>query len=886
MRNGSAPALLLLLAVLLTACSKPAPAPVVSPPARSEPAPRPGAPAPKAWQKVLDSGNADLIDTAPDGSGYLFRQHGGSLTYVQHGTWASQTVATRTVNLTLDQRQVSATIADTPYGPRLLGPGPSGEPPRDAALSPDGKSLAVTTDRLWVVDVESKQARRVGTEPEPSPPNSIKHQVWAWATNPAWSEDGQWIHFYSSRLSPGSLTLWRVPAAGGAEELVSRAKNDVYGAGMLPDGRQVQVNNQQILLVPPDGSKPAVVADTVNGSWLIPPDGRWVVTVDMESDRLTCYEMPSGKARAAELPQGSSIAIDRRWRGSLVLGNLRPVRYEGPSYPALVDASRCTVTTFAPPEPARADTHLLGWTSDGKVLARILPTGATPGDSAGVWVLDPAAYQAPAATAPTALISAHLSGPPPTWRQDGQVTGGETAAQPSSIIWLRFDQPPDPAWVKRELTVTGPATVQTHGAGLGIVSIPLAGAKPGDTVRLRMAAPAFDLTVRITQPPTATLEIRRNGAAWEPVSPETPLFVTGPVDLRIRFSTPVDMEKVLTAWRAQIPGRQVTWEDGALVMLGVSQRGSLRLSLPYDLSDATGTRFESLQLPPVYFGAPPRLVAVEAGKDVPVTQVAPEVIEATPQNQTLLFRAYLPRDGGVTVKRQFLDLATLRWTDLPLFESDLRTRNLREAAYHGDRVAGLEEGLWLGKENGYRWAGSLVVKDGKGQEVRRIGGLQSFWPVWFLDGMGWSETAPNQVAWSPDGRQIALTLPWSRTEQHLLVADVQTGALGTLNRELRGGHVAWAPTGQLLWVGGQVVEAATGRLLRDLGANLDHVRWAPDGARVMYTKEAWGAVLLTDVATGATTDLGPGLPAGFDAQGRPLLIRWEESAHRYIYQGI
>lgn len=876
---------LILLMLLLTACTRPTPPPAPPAPPETPPAPadsQPAAPA-QAWRKVMDNGSANIIDSAPDGSGILLRDYNGTVTYVQNGTWATSEVPTRNLSFTVGDRPVTASIADTPYGPRLISSG--NDRPMDMALSPDGKSLAVTHNGLWVVDLASGQARRAGSEPEPAPPNSIKHQVWTWATYPSWSADGQWIEFYSSRLSPGSLALWRVPAAGGKEELVSR-KNGPYAGSVLPDGRVVEVHGSTLRLVPADGTKPTVVAEHLPGPWSYAPDGRWVMVAHRDEPRVTAYELPSGKARTIALPPGSWASTDAKWLGSLALITLRPVSYDGPAYLAVVDAARGTIALFAPPEPTRASVGSLGWTKDGKVLARILPLGAVPGAASGIWVLDPSAYRAPPGTTPTALQTAAVSGPPPAWRQDGVVPGGETAAQPSSIIWLQFDQPPDPAWVSRELKVEGPGTVETHGASLGIVSIRLAQAQSGDTVRVRLGAPAFDLTVKVAEQPTASLDIRRPDGAWEPVRPDLPPVVTGPVDLRIRFSSAVDQTRTLAEMRQNLPG-QARWEDGALLLSGVTGPSAVRIALPWSLTDLRGVQFATKQLPPVYLGAPPQLVAVDGGKDLLVTTVPPEVTTVVPRNGALEISARVFGGEYPVARRQLLDLAALRWSDLPPYQSDPRTDGLREAAHHGNLVAGLEEGPWLGKEHGYRWESALVIRGAAGQEVRRITGLQSYWPVWFLGGYGYSE-APyaRSLAWSPDGKQIALVLPVTRTEEVLLLADVASGALRTLTQNLRGGHLEWAPTGRHIVVGGQVFDTATGQQLTDLGAGVHHLRWAPDGTRLLFTREIWGSVFLADIATGTTSDLGKGLPAGFDGQGRPLLIRWEGSAGRYIDQGI
>jgi len=59
-------------------------------------------------------------------------------------------------------------------------------------------------------------------------------------------------------------------------------------------------------------------------------------------------------------------------------------------------------------------------------------------------------------------------------------------------------------------------------------------------------------------------------------------------------------------------------------------------------------------------------------------------------------------------------------------------------------------------------------------------------------------------------------------------------------------------------------------------------RPSPDGKKLLYNHvDPWGPVILFDLVTCALTDLGPGYPAGWDAKGRPLIIRWADSKDRY-----
>src|SRR4051794_30000387 len=105
----------------------------------------------------------------------------------------------------------------------------------DPAISPDGKRVAFAvreTDLdanrgrfdVWIGNVDGTNVRRLTSNPEND-------------TDPAWSADGKWIYFTSSRS--GSDQVWRVDPNGGEAEQVTKLPLDVGGFKLFPDGKHL-----------------------------------------------------------------------------------------------------------------------------------------------------------------------------------------------------------------------------------------------------------------------------------------------------------------------------------------------------------------------------------------------------------------------------------------------------------------------------------------------------------------------------------------------------------------------------------------------------------------------------------------------------------------------
>ncbi len=102
-------------------------------------------------------------------------------------------------------------------------------------VSPDGKWVTfavretdVEANRgrydVWMVGIDGNNLRRLTSHPEND-------------TDPAWSADGRWVYFMSSR--GGSSQVWRISVTGGEAEQVTKVDADLNGFKLFPDGKRM-----------------------------------------------------------------------------------------------------------------------------------------------------------------------------------------------------------------------------------------------------------------------------------------------------------------------------------------------------------------------------------------------------------------------------------------------------------------------------------------------------------------------------------------------------------------------------------------------------------------------------------------------------------------------
>ncbi|MDB4894332.1 MAG: hypothetical protein JWN15_594 [Firmicutes bacterium] len=145
----------------------------------------------------------------------------------------------------------------------------------------------------------------------------------------------------------------------------------------------------------------------------------------------------------------------------------------------------------------------------------------------------------------------------------------------------------------------------------------------------------------------------------------------------------------------------------------------------------------------------------------------------------------------------------------------------------------------------------------------------------------------HEAVWSPDGTRLALTQP-TKDGVSLLVADRAAGTVRTIAESVPASDgiatpLTWSPDGSKILVGRALIDSATGKVVQQIAALTSYKpRWSKDGDWLLFQTELWGEVTAYHLPTGKGTSLGAGLPLGWNADGKALLIRWPGSAYRTI----
>lgn len=211
-----------------------------------------------------------------------------------NATWEQRALNLDGERLTLDLLRVGG-------GYQVISESPNVQ----LALSPDRTAVAIIDSRksgLWLYEVRSGSIRRL-TAPAQGSAGSLLDGA------PFWSADGNTLFFSSSRTTPRRPDVWRVSAAGGAEQLVvdARRYGPLYIRGIAASGHLVLQGNEDIFLVAPSGD--SVVTLVPRAILLsVSPDGRWAtyrsVSQTREAGALKLVDLGNGTSQEVAAPAG------------------------------------------------------------------------------------------------------------------------------------------------------------------------------------------------------------------------------------------------------------------------------------------------------------------------------------------------------------------------------------------------------------------------------------------------------------------------------------------------------------------------------------------------------------------------------------------------------
>ncbi|MBK8246744.1 MAG: PD40 domain-containing protein [Gemmatimonadetes bacterium] len=161
--------------------------------------------------------------------GYSWARDGRSIVLMQGGRIRRVDVASGVVTTIPFTAKIQRTISELAnfQGKEDDGPMPV-QFTRWSSASPDGRRLAFqAVGRVWVMDLPNGTPRRV------TPAGFVPFEY-----APAWSPDGQWLAF-TSWEDTVSAHLWKVSAAGGTPQQLTRVAGEYIHPSFKQDGSEI-----------------------------------------------------------------------------------------------------------------------------------------------------------------------------------------------------------------------------------------------------------------------------------------------------------------------------------------------------------------------------------------------------------------------------------------------------------------------------------------------------------------------------------------------------------------------------------------------------------------------------------------------------------------------
>lgn len=164
--------------------------------------------------------------------------------------------------------------------PRPVSTGAADRANNDHGLSPDGRWLAISSNKpevgsqIYLVPATGGESRLI---------TPLGPSYWH-----GWSPDGQTLAYCARRN--GNFDIYAIPVAGGAEQRLTTAEGLDDGCDYTPDGTKIYFNSErtgvmQIWRMNPDGSAQEPVTTDPNFADWFPhpsPDGKWLVFLSFD----------------------------------------------------------------------------------------------------------------------------------------------------------------------------------------------------------------------------------------------------------------------------------------------------------------------------------------------------------------------------------------------------------------------------------------------------------------------------------------------------------------------------------------------------------------------------------------------------------------------------
>lgn len=482
---------------------------------------------------------------------------------------------------------------------------------------------------------------------------------------------------------------------------------------------------------------------------------------------------------------------------------------------------------------------------------------------------------------------------------------------------------PDEQWFGTNVAVEGqPPQTVTHGRGRISLTLSFGEGQPDETIVVKLTSltvregpgDAFSATLKRVTPPEVGLTVMTDGI-WQPLS-EGDAIETRPVKLRLSFSRTMDgdsVEQGLSRLAAV-----VTWIDDKTVVISVNDPPPTSLEIRCkEAHDAYGLMMGNPVDLAFYTGQAPQICAYFSSqrRERAFYVTVPDILrgQVSPNGKRLLVEAYRNRTPTVvswatdmtTGARRRLDWSEGQWqgnqvlvrldgsaceTRTPAGDvaSSVSLENLETPAHWGNSSVspdGTKLAVFVPVGDAERHTDLTLFELGGGRLYRSI---DSF----LRSSREGTPDTPRAPAWSPDGKKIAGlgSAGEAGPGAAIVVTDLATGKTGTatvVSGVSAGDSLIWSGNGRLWLAGTVLVETeppySSQKLTLPLPAlPFSYAGLSPDGGWIVRGQGTdWGQLVLYEVATGETVDLGPAMPCGWDETGVFYFVRWADSAARY-----